>query len=188
MREKVDWAWLARIAKVRAPDITAIVCFLAATCQAIPHNPSLLPFETFANFCWEGETEGIQKLMKARLRKESNKTSNTRSCPLSPGHALSIRFVRTSDILCSRTTPLGRQTGYPFICPIRGCRKAGAPTKPLKNHCPQAQNLRPRAWARERVPGLPAPPTRWNETQAHQANCYTNNSASRTFHEGQKHI
>ena len=65
-----------------------------------------------------------------------------------------------SYVFCSAQhhAPQGRWAGCPFVGPIRGRRRTGAPTTSLTQLPMRANSLRPRAWAREGIPGPPAPP------------------------------
>lgn len=84
---------------------------------------------------------------------ENKKSLPPLRCAISRRLKVNFFFVQRS------TTPLGWWIGYPFIGPIRGGRRAGAPESVLANNCPSVNRVRPRAWARERIPGPPALPT-----------------------------
>ena len=65
-----------------------------------------------------------------------------------------------SYVFCSihHHAPQGRWAGCPFVGPIRGCHRAGAHATTLTQQPMQPQKRRPRAWAREGIPGPPTPP------------------------------
>ena len=73
----------------------------------------------------------------------------------SPRGSWLFRYVFSS---ARHHAPQGWWAGCPFVGPIRGCNRTGVPTHALTQHPMRTQNSRPRAWAREGIPGPPAQP------------------------------